>query len=55
MTDQQAIDTLRKTIATLTRFIDSKSTPANSREKARETRDRLQADLNRLLERFAKA
>lgn len=52
MTDQQAIDTLRRTIATLTRFIESKSTPQNAREKAIETRDRLQEDLNRLLERF---
>lgn len=55
MTDQQAIDTLRKTIATLTRFIEAKSTPANSREKAEATREQLQSDLDRLLARLPRA
>jgi hypothetical protein len=52
MTDARTIDTLRSTIATLTRFIEAKSTSQNSRDKAIETRDDLQRELNAMLEKF---
>jgi hypothetical protein len=52
MTDQQMIDTLRRSIATLTRFIESKSTPNNAKATAMVTRQNLQDDLDRMLARF---
>lgn len=55
MNDARTIAELQKTIATLTRFIESKSTPANSREKAIKTREQLQSDLDRLLARLRRA
>jgi uncharacterized protein (UPF0147 family) len=51
MTNQQIVDTLRRTIDTLTRFIESTSTPQNARDRAVKTRANLQADLDRLAQR----
>lgn len=39
MNDARTIAELQKTIETLTRFIESESTPQNSREKAIKTRE----------------
>ena len=48
MTTDERIATLKRSIATLTDFIERKSTPQNSKEKAQATRDELQRQLDRL-------
>ena len=47
-TADERIATLKRTIDTLTDFIERKSTPLNSKEKAQATRDELQSVLDRL-------
>ena len=54
MTTDERIATLKRTIDTLTDFIERKSTPQNSKEKAQATRDELQSILNRLTSHAAR-